>query len=94
MAVSGRPLGAIWAGYLFAPNIKTATWQNGWGAQRFDRDQQRSYGASDNLIMDWQPRYLFAGYFFARRAGLWPWTGVIMVTVGAARVSIATAPGG
>ena len=60
MAVSGRPLGAIWAGYLFAPNIKAATWQNGRGAQRFDRDLRHSYGASDNLIMDWQPRYLFA----------------------------------
>jgi hypothetical protein len=34
------------------------------------------------------------GYLFARHAGLWPWTGVIMVTVGAARVSIATALGG
>jgi hypothetical protein len=63
VAVSGRPLGAIWAGYLFAPNIKAATWQNGWGAQRFDRDQRRSYGASDNLIMDWQPCYLFADIF-------------------------------
>ena len=29
MAVSGRPLGAIWAVYLFAPNIKAATWENG-----------------------------------------------------------------
>jgi hypothetical protein len=34
------------------------------------------------------------GYLFARHAGLWQWTGVIMVTVGAARVGIATALGG
>jgi len=35
------------------------------------------------------------GYLFARYAGLWPWTtGVIMVAVGAALVSIAIALGG
>jgi hypothetical protein len=35
------------------------------------------------------------GYFFARHAGLWPWTtGVIMVTVGVALVSVAIALGG
>src|SRR5262249_3615025 len=39
VAVSGRPLGVIWAGYLSAPNIKAATCQNARGAQRFDRDQ-------------------------------------------------------
>ena len=70
MAVSGRPLGVIWAGYLFAPNIKAATWQNGWGAQRFDRDQRRSYGASDNWIMDRQPRYLFADIFLVSRMAM------------------------
>jgi VIT1/CCC1 family predicted Fe2+/Mn2+ transporter len=37
----------------------------------------------------------FCGYLFARHAGLWPWTtGVIMVAVGAALVSIAIALGG
>ena len=35
------------------------------------------------------------GYLFARHAGLWPWTtGVIMVAVGAALVSVAIAFGG
>jgi VIT1/CCC1 family predicted Fe2+/Mn2+ transporter len=35
------------------------------------------------------------GYLFARHAGLWPWTtGVIMVAVGAALVSVAIALGG
>ena len=41
MAVSGRPLGAIWAAYLFAPNKQAATWENGRGAQSFDQDQLR-----------------------------------------------------
>ena len=35
------------------------------------------------------------GYLFARHAGLWPWTtGVIMVAIGAALVSVAIALGG
>jgi hypothetical protein len=35
------------------------------------------------------------GFLFARHAGLWPWTtGVIMVAVGAALVSVAIALGG
>ena len=35
------------------------------------------------------------GYLFARHAGLWPWTtGVIIVAVGAALVSITIALGG
>jgi hypothetical protein len=63
MAVSGRPLGAIWAGYLFAPNIKAATWQNARGVKRFDRDQMMRARLIDNLIMDRQPRYLFADIF-------------------------------
>ena len=29
MAVSGRPLGAIWAAYLSALDEKAATWENG-----------------------------------------------------------------
>jgi len=94
MAVSGRPPGAIWAGYLFAPNIKAATWQNARGVKRFDRDQmmrarrirQFDHGSAASLFI--------CGYLFARHAGLWPWTGVIMVTVGAARVHMATALGG
>jgi hypothetical protein len=68
VAVSGRPLGAIWAGYLFAPAIKAATWQNGWGAPNaliepttlVRRIRQFDHGLAASLFI--------CGYLFARHA--------------------------
>ena len=49
-APSRRNLGSLFV----CSKQKAATWENGRGAQSFDRDQRRACGASNNLIMDWQ----------------------------------------
>ena len=70
MAVRGRPLGAIWAAYLFVPNKKPRPGRMVGGAQSFDRDQRLAcnHGLAANLhkllfSSNWLLLVKFAGEF-------------------------------